>query len=83
MDQPRKELRLADLDVVSEYPDVFPYDLPELPPVRGIEFQIDLIPGASPIAKAPYRLAPSEMKEMMLQLQELLAKGFIRPSSSS
>ncbi|GJS28905.1 putative reverse transcriptase domain-containing protein [Tanacetum coccineum] len=53
-----------------------------LPPARPVEFQIDLIPGAAPVARAPYRLAPSEMKELSEQLQELSDKGFIRPSSS-
>ncbi|GKF80208.1 hypothetical protein Tco_0238810 [Tanacetum coccineum] len=53
-----------------------------IPPTRQVEFQIDLIPGAAPIARAPYRLAPSEMKELSDQLQELSEKGFIRPSSS-
>ncbi|GJY15110.1 putative reverse transcriptase domain-containing protein [Tanacetum coccineum] len=61
---------------------VFPEDLPGLPPARPVEFQIDLIPGAAPVARAPYRLAPSEMKELSEQLQELSNKGFIRPSSS-
>ncbi|GKE89320.1 hypothetical protein Tco_1566795 [Tanacetum coccineum] len=53
-----------------------------LPPTRQVEFQIDLVPGAAPIARAPYRLAPSEMKELSEQLKELSDKGFIRPSSS-
>ncbi|GKA38362.1 hypothetical protein Tco_0730913 [Tanacetum coccineum] len=53
-----------------------------LPPPRQVEFQIDLVPGAAPVARAPYRLAPSEMRELSIQLQELLEKGFIRPSSS-
>ncbi|GKC33051.1 putative reverse transcriptase domain-containing protein [Tanacetum coccineum] len=57
-------------------------DLPGLPPARPVEFQIDLIPGAAPVARAPYRFAPSEMKELSEQLQELSDKGFIRPSSS-
>nr|GEW70859.1 putative reverse transcriptase domain-containing protein [Tanacetum cinerariifolium] len=61
---------------------VFPEDLPGLPPARPVEFQIDLIPRAAPIARAPYRLALSEMKELSEQLQELSDKGFIRPSSS-
>ncbi|GJS74404.1 putative reverse transcriptase domain-containing protein [Tanacetum coccineum] len=61
---------------------VFPEDLPGIPPARQVEFQIDLIPGAAPVARAPYRLAPSEMKEFSDQLQELFEKGFIRPSSS-
>ncbi|GKA06389.1 putative reverse transcriptase domain-containing protein [Tanacetum coccineum] len=61
---------------------VFPEDLPGLPPTRQVEFQIDLVPGAAPVARAPYRLAPSEMEELSTQLQELSDKGFIRPSSS-
>nr|GEY26367.1 putative reverse transcriptase domain-containing protein [Tanacetum cinerariifolium] len=61
---------------------VFPEDLPRLPPTRQVEFQINLIPGAAPVAQAPYRLAPSELKELSKQLQELSDKGFIRPSSS-
>ncbi|GJR04685.1 putative reverse transcriptase domain-containing protein [Tanacetum coccineum] len=61
---------------------VFHEDLPGLPPSRQVEFQIDLVPGAAPVARAPYRLAPSEMKELSEQLKELSDKGFIRPSSS-
>ncbi|GKA52206.1 hypothetical protein Tco_0745402 [Tanacetum coccineum] len=61
---------------------VFPEDLSGLPPTRQVEFQIDLVPGAAPVARAPYRLAPSEMKELSEQLKELSDKGFIRPSSS-
>nr|GFA68596.1 hypothetical protein [Tanacetum cinerariifolium] len=57
-------------------------DLPGLPPTRPVEFQIDLVPGAAPVARASYRLAPSEMKELVQQLKELSDKGFIRPSSS-
>ncbi|KAJ9547300.1 LOW QUALITY PROTEIN: hypothetical protein OSB04_019843 [Centaurea solstitialis] len=68
--------------VVSEYLEVFPDDLPGLPPEREVEFRIDLVPGVAPIARAPYRLAPTEMQELMKQLQELLEKGFIRRSSS-
>ncbi|KAJ0802805.1 putative nucleotidyltransferase, Ribonuclease H [Helianthus annuus] len=68
--------------VVREYPDVFPDELPGLPPDRQLEFTIDLIPGAEPISKAPYRMAPMELKELKEQLQELLDLGFIRPSVS-
>ncbi|GJQ89777.1 reverse transcriptase domain-containing protein [Tanacetum coccineum] len=64
------------------FPEVFPEDLPGIPPTRQVEFQIDLVPGAAPVARVPYRLAPSEMKELAEQLQELSDKGFIRPSSS-
>ncbi|GJT34062.1 putative reverse transcriptase domain-containing protein [Tanacetum coccineum] len=66
----------------SRLPEVFPKDLPGLPPTRQVEFQIDLVPGAAPVARAPYRLAPSELKELSEQLKELSDKGFIRPSSS-
>ncbi|GJZ47475.1 putative reverse transcriptase domain-containing protein [Tanacetum coccineum] len=61
---------------------VFPEEFPGLPPSRKVEFRIDLVPGVAPVAHAPYRLAPSEMRELSVQLQELLEKGFIRPSSS-
>ncbi|GKG40751.1 hypothetical protein Tco_0469963, partial [Tanacetum coccineum] len=65
-----------------EFPKVFPEDLPGLPPTRKVEFQIDLVPGAAPVARAPYRLAPLELQELSTQLQELSDKGFIRQSSS-
>ncbi|GKG08196.1 hypothetical protein Tco_0334028, partial [Tanacetum coccineum] len=68
--------------IVRDFPEVFPEDLLGLPSARPVEFQIDLIPGAVPVARAPYRLAPSEMKELSEQLQEISDKGFIRPSSS-
>ncbi|GJV11690.1 putative reverse transcriptase domain-containing protein [Tanacetum coccineum] len=75
--------RLEDVPIVRDFPEVFPEDLSGLPPTRQVEFQIDLVPGAAPVARAPYRLAPSEMKELSEQLlQELSDKGFIRPSSS-
>ncbi|GJW39332.1 putative reverse transcriptase domain-containing protein [Tanacetum coccineum] len=68
--------------VVRDFPKVFPDDLSGLPPIREIEFRIELIPGATPVAKSPYRLAPSELEELSGQLKELQDKGFIRPSSS-
>ncbi|KAJ9543217.1 hypothetical protein OSB04_022924 [Centaurea solstitialis] len=77
-----RKLTVAEVPIVSEYPDVFPEDLPGLPPDRQIEFGIDLVPGAAPIARTPYRLAPPELQELSDQLQELSSKGFIRPSSS-
>ncbi|GJV17956.1 putative reverse transcriptase domain-containing protein [Tanacetum coccineum] len=77
-----KKKRLEDVPIVQDFPEVFPEDLPGLPPTRQVEFQIDLVPGAAPVARAPYRLAPSEMKELSEQLKELSDKGFIRPSSS-
>ncbi|GKA37602.1 putative nucleotidyltransferase, ribonuclease H [Tanacetum coccineum] len=77
-----KEKQLEDMPVICDFPEVFPEELPGLPPPRQVEFRIDLVPGAAPVARAPYRLAPSEMRELSVQLQELLEKGFIRPSSS-
>ncbi|GJY19770.1 putative reverse transcriptase domain-containing protein [Tanacetum coccineum] len=76
------EKKLDDIQVVRDFPEVFPDDLSGLPPVREIEFHIDLIPGTSPVVKLPYRLAPSEMLELSNQLKELQEKGFIRPSHS-
>ncbi|GKG07091.1 hypothetical protein Tco_0330060, partial [Tanacetum coccineum] len=76
-----EEKRLEDVSIVREFSKVFPEDLPGLPPARQVEFQIDLVHGAAPIVRAPYRLAPSEMQELSTQLQELSDKGFIRPSS--
>nr|GEY92946.1 putative reverse transcriptase domain-containing protein [Tanacetum cinerariifolium] len=76
------ERRLEDVPVFCKFSDVFPEDLPGLPPHRQVEFEIELVPRAAPVARAPYRLAPSEMKELARQLQELSDKGFIRPSSS-
>ncbi|GJT12163.1 putative reverse transcriptase domain-containing protein, partial [Tanacetum coccineum] len=77
-----KVKRLEDVLTVRDFPEVFPEDFPGLPPIRQVEFQIDLVPGAAPVARAPYRLAPSELQELSTQLQELSDKGFIRPSSS-
>ncbi|GJY80808.1 putative reverse transcriptase domain-containing protein [Tanacetum coccineum] len=70
------------MDWLSKYHAVFPEDLAGIPPTRQVEFQIDLIPGVAPVARAPYQLVPSEMKELSDQLKELFDKGFIRPSSS-
>ncbi|GKD94017.1 putative reverse transcriptase domain-containing protein [Tanacetum coccineum] len=74
--------RLEDVPIVLNFLEVFPEDLSGLPLTRQVEFQINLIPGAAPVAREPYRLAPSEMKELSDQLKELYDKGFIRPSSS-
>jgi hypothetical protein len=68
--------------VVCDYPDVFPDDLPGMPPDRNIEFVIELQPGTTPISKRAYRMPPKELAELKTQLHELLDKGFIRPSSS-
>ena len=73
---------LENIPVVCEFPDVFPTELPGLPPDREIEFVIDLVPGTAPISKAPYRMAPAELKELKAQLQDMLDKGFVKPSVS-
>nr|GEZ36658.1 putative reverse transcriptase domain-containing protein [Tanacetum cinerariifolium] len=77
-----EEKRLKDVPIVREFSEVFPKDLPRLPHARQVKFQIDLVPGVAPVARAPYRLALAEMQELSTQLQELSDKGFIRPSSS-
>ncbi|GJU51050.1 putative reverse transcriptase domain-containing protein [Tanacetum coccineum] len=77
-----KEKRLEDVPVIHDFPKVFPNYFPGLPPPRQVDFRIDLVPRAAPVARAPYHLTQSEMKELTVLLQELLEKVFIRPSSS-
>jgi hypothetical protein len=67
---------------VCEFPDVFLDELPGLPPYRDVEFRIELIPRTAPISRRPYRMPPDELAELKKQLEELLKKGFIRPSKS-
>ncbi|GKG55930.1 hypothetical protein Tco_0574824, partial [Tanacetum coccineum] len=76
------EQKQVEIVVVKDFPEVFPDDLSGLPPVQEIEFQIELVPGAMPVAKSPYRLALSDLEELSGQLKELQDKVFIRPSSS-
>ncbi|GKB14229.1 hypothetical protein Tco_0848152, partial [Tanacetum coccineum] len=76
-----EQKRLEDESIVQDFPNVFPEDLSGLPLTRQVEFQINLIPGAAPVARAPYRLEPSKMKELSEKIKELSDKGFIRPSS--
>ncbi|KAA0065337.1 ty3-gypsy retrotransposon protein [Cucumis melo var. makuwa] len=76
------DVSLSSEPVVRDYPDVFPEELPGLPPHREVEFAIELEPGTIPISRAPYRMVPIELKELKVQLQELLDKGFIRSSVS-
>jgi hypothetical protein len=76
------ERKIEDIHVVREFLNVFPDDLPGMPPERAIEFKIELQPGTAPIAKAPYKMSPVELKELKIQLQGLLDKGYIRPSTS-
>lgn len=80
--KPEAERKLEDISVACDYPDVFAKVVTGLPPDREIEFTVDLIPRTQPIHKAPYRMAPAELKELKKQLQELLDRGFIRPSVS-
>jgi hypothetical protein len=77
-----KEARLEDIPVVNEFKDVFPEELPGMPPDREIEFTIDLILGTTPIAQAPYKMGPKELVELNDQLDELEQKGFIKESIS-
>ncbi|XP_057969387.1 uncharacterized protein LOC131158533 [Malania oleifera] len=79
----REELRLEDIPVVKNFLDVFPEDLPGLPPDREVEFTIELTPGTAPISKASYRMAPAKLREFKEQLHELLDKGYIQSSVSS
>nr|GEY13496.1 putative reverse transcriptase domain-containing protein [Tanacetum cinerariifolium] len=78
-----QEKRMEDVPVIHDFPKVFPKEVTGLPPLRQVEFRIDLVPGAAPVVRVPYRLTPSKMKELSVQLQELLEKGFIRLSLSS
>ncbi|GKC24802.1 putative reverse transcriptase domain-containing protein [Tanacetum coccineum] len=77
-----KEKRLEDVPIIRDFLEFFLEDFPRLPQTRQVEFQIDLVPSAAPVARAPYRLAPTELQELSTQLQKLSDKGFIRPSSS-
>ena len=79
--QPEENL-LDTLPVVREFKEVFPDEIPHFPPKREIEFSIDLVPRATPISRAPYRMSPPELMELKMQFQELLDKGYIRPSVS-
>nr|GFD60286.1 putative reverse transcriptase domain-containing protein [Tanacetum cinerariifolium] len=78
--EPAKK-QLQDVLVICNFLEVFPDDLPGLPPPQQVEFKIELILGVAPVARAPYRLVPSELKELSGQLKELSEKGFIRSGS--
>ncbi|XP_071933595.1 uncharacterized protein [Coffea arabica] len=80
---PSDQVMLEDVAVVREFPDVFPEKLKTLPPEREVEFKIELVPEMAPISKTPYRMAPAELKELKIQLQDLLERGFVRESDSS
>ncbi|KAK8623010.1 hypothetical protein V6N13_117906 [Hibiscus sabdariffa] len=74
--------QIEEIQTVREFPDVFPEELPGLPPDRDVKFEIETYPGSAPVFMAPYRMAPKDLKELKVQLQELLDRGFIRPSST-
>ena len=76
------EVTVAMVPVVNDFADVFPDELPSLPPDREIEFGIEVLPGTTPISKAPYKMALAKLAELKIQLEELVEKGFIRPSIS-
>ena len=79
-DEERQKLGLP--RAVCEYEDIFPDELPELPPHRDVDFTIELHPGTSPISMTPHRMVLVELQELKVQLHELLDRGFIRPSTS-
>ena len=76
------QVKLEDIPVVKEFPDVFPKELLGLPPERELDLSIEILLGTTPISRAPYRMVPTELKELKIQLHELLDKGFIQPSVS-
>ena len=81
-DTTAEKISISDVPVACEFPDVFPDELPGLPPHREIEFCIDVVSDTTPISMPSYRMAPIELKELKELLQELLDKGFIRPNTS-
>ena len=82
LDSKREQVNLDNIPVIKDFPDVFPEELPGAPPEREVDLSIEVVQGTTPISKAPYRMAPTKLKELKTQLQELLDKGFIRPSVS-
>ena len=82
LDSKRGHVNLEDIPLIKEFPDVFPEELPGLPPEREVDLAIEVLHGKTPIYKTPYCMAPTELKELKTQLQELLDKGFVRPSVS-
>jgi hypothetical protein len=76
------DVHIEELSVVQQFQDVFPLEIPGFPPIREVEFFIDLHPGTGPISESPYRMAPAELVELKSQIEDLLEKGFIRPSVS-
>ena len=83
LDSKKGQVNLEDILVIKKFPDVFPEELHNLPPEREVDMAIEVLPGTTPISRAPYHMTPTELKELNTQLQELLDKGFVRPSVSS
>ena len=82
LDSKRGQVNLENIPMIKEFPDVFPEELSSLPPEREVDLSIEVVQGTTPISKAPYHMAPTELKELKTQLQELLDKGFVQPSVS-
>ena len=82
LDSKREKVNFENIRVIREFPDVFPEELLGVPPEREEYPSIEVVHGKTPISRAPYRMAPTELKELKTQLQELLGKGFVRPSVS-
>ena len=82
LDSKRGQVKLEDIPVIKKFPDVFPEELLGLPPEREVDLAIEVLPGTTPISRAPYRMAPTKLKELKTQLRELLDKGCVRPSVS-
>ena len=82
LDSKRGQVNLENIPMIKEFPDVFPEELPSLPPEREVNLSIEVVQGTTSISKAPYHMAPTELKELKTQLQELLDKGFFQPSVS-
>ena len=82
LDSKREQVNLENIPVIREFPDVFPEELSGVPPEREVDLSIEVVQGTTPISRTPYRMAPTELKELKTQLQKLLDKGFIRPSVS-
>ena len=77
LDSKREQVNLKNIPVIREFPNVFPEELPRVPPEREVDLSIEVVQGTTHISRAPYRMAPTELKELKTQLQELLDKGFI------
>ena len=82
LDSKTGQVDVEKIPVVREFPDVFPKELSGIPLVREVDLSIEIVPRTTPMSRAPYRMAPTELKELKSQLQELMDKGFIRPNVS-